>query len=112
MTKEERAEYQKRYVAEHREEINANARYRYKKNPEVMDKQHKRMKAYYEKHKNDPEYKAKQKERYKRWHEKNREQINAKKREYYWENHDLVRAYQNGRNRARKGVANACAEEL
>lgn len=82
-TKEEIAEYQRKYVAEHREEINANARYRYKKNPEVMDKQHKRMKAYYEKHKNDPEYKARVLENVKRYREKNRERIKAYQRERY-----------------------------
>ena len=83
MTKEERAEYQRRYVAEHREEINANTRYRYQKNPEVRDRQRKRMKDYYEKHKNGPEYKARVLENMKRYREKNRERINAYQRERY-----------------------------
>lgn len=104
MTKEEKDEYHRKYVAEHREEINANTRYRYQKNPEVRDRQRKRMKDYYEKHKNDPEYRARALECSKRYQKKNRERINAKNREWYAKNRERIKAYHRERYRAKKEV--------
>ena len=84
MTKEELAEYHKKYREEHREQINANKRYWYKRNPEKAKAQAKRDNAKaYAKHKNDPERMAKRRESTKRWREKNRDKWNAYCREYY-----------------------------
>jgi hypothetical protein len=95
MTKEEKAEYQKKYRAEHLEEIKASRRYYYQQNREKLrsyQKQYRelhkegfreRQKAYYERHKDDPEFKKKNYENYKFWAESNREKINAKQRERY-----------------------------
>jgi hypothetical protein len=84
MTKEELAEYQKKYREEHREQINANKRYWYKRNPEKAKEQAKKDNAKaYAKHKNDPEYKAKRNEYAKRWRDNNRDKYNAYYRKYY-----------------------------
>ena len=98
MTKEERAEYMKKYRKEHREELNANRRYYYKRNKEKIKEQNKPSnrvyreshreelkaysKAYYASHKDDPEFKKKAYESEKRSIEKNREKWNAYYREY------------------------------
>lgn len=84
MTKEERAEYHKKYREEHREQINANQRYWRKHNPEKVKKQAKKDNAKaYEKRKNDPEFKAMQNQRWKKWYDNNRDKFNAYCRERY-----------------------------
>lgn len=84
MTKEELAEYQKKYREEHRAQINANKRYWRKHNPEKAKVQAKKDNAKaYEKCKNDPKYKAKRNEYAKRWRENNRDKWNAYCRERY-----------------------------
>lgn len=95
-TKEERAEYMKKYREEHRDQLNANKRYWYKQNRERLVKKQREaytgekrekhlvyIRAYYEKHKDDPEYKARNRENQRRWQEKNSERLNAYKREQY-----------------------------
>lgn len=98
MTEEERkAEYMRKYRAEHREEINANARYwkshnkekvneyqrRYKQTLEGREKNRMASKAYYDRNKNDPEFMAKKRANAQRWIENNRERFNAYQRERY-----------------------------
>ena len=80
MTKEELAEYQKKYREEHREQINANKRYWYKRN---RDKVREYQREYHKKRKDEPEYKAKRKESVKRYRENNRDKFNASCRERY-----------------------------
>lgn len=59
MTKEEMAEYQRRYWAENRDRLNANARYRFHHNEEVREKNRVKARKYYQDHKHDPEFMAK-----------------------------------------------------
>lgn len=98
MTPEERSEYMKRYRAEHREELNANRRYYYKKHKKQIIAQNYKSgkkwraanqerlkqyrKKYYEEHKNDPEFMKRRNASSQRWIEKNREKFNAYQREY------------------------------
>jgi hypothetical protein len=82
-TKEERAEYNKRYREENREKINANMRYWRKHNPEkVKEYAKKNNKSQYEKHKDNPKYKAMIRENYNRWRNNHRAEYNAYQREY------------------------------
>lgn len=74
-TKEERAEYMKRYRAENKERLSENRKYYYKRHKE-------KEKAYYTKRKDDPEYKSRAKEIYQKWLKNNREHWNAYHREY------------------------------
>lgn len=83
-TKEERAEYMKRYRQEHREELNASKRYRYRLNLErERARSRANAKIFYENHKNDAEFKRKRNENVKKWEAKNRERRNALQRAYY-----------------------------
>ena len=88
-TKEERAEYMKKYRAKNRERLNENQRYWRRHNKE--------------------EQAVASRERMKKWREENREQYNAYHREYYRNNRDKWSAYQReyvqkgkGRNDTRK----------
>ena len=84
MTQDERREYMRNYRAENRDQINANKRYWYMRNPEKAKAQAKKDNAKaYAKHKNDPEYKAKRNEYAKRWRENSRDKYNAYYRKYY-----------------------------
>ena len=93
-TKEERAEYMKKYLEEHREQIKANRRYWHEHNRERVkrvnkaykdahqDEMREYLKKYYEVHKNDPDFKDKQKRWHDKWIENNRDKWNAYCREY------------------------------
>ena len=103
MTKEERAEYMKKYRKEHREQINANQRYYYKhRKEELIEKNRKRskeyyyankekqseyMKKYYAEHKDDPEFMKQKRRTFERWLNNNRDRYNAYQREYQRECH-------------------------
>lgn len=93
MTKEERAEYMRKYRAEHREEIKACRREHYIKSilngtlkdyPKDPEKVREYNKAYYQRHKQEirEKYKEARKEATKRWIENNRDKWNAYQREY------------------------------
>lgn len=83
-TKEERAEYMKKYRQEHREELNASRRYWYRLN---LERERARSRAngkiFYERHKDDAEFKRKKNEVSKKWEANNRERRNALQRKYY-----------------------------
>ena len=90
-SKEERAEYMRKYREKNREKINAYRREYYLKSilngtlkyyPANSEKQREYRKSYYQLHKNELSYKEARKEATKRWVEKNREKWNAYQREY------------------------------
>jgi hypothetical protein len=83
-TKEKRAEYMKKYRQEHREELNASNRYRYRLNLErERAKSRANGKIFYDRHKDDVEFKRKKNEVTKKWLANNRERRNAIQRAYY-----------------------------
>lgn len=91
MTKEERAEYMKKWRADHREQVNEYRReyYKFEKGRKAPSS------VYHELHKHEPEYKRKNCVRVARWQKKHREQWNAYMREYrkrkaieYWRAQD------------------------
>lgn len=87
-------EYQRRWYAEHREEVNAKRRAYYHKNRDrcrsyskkyndTHREQHREYcRQYYHDHKDDPEYKAKDYARHLEWQKKNKDKWNAYLREY------------------------------
>lgn len=97
-TKEERAEYMRKWREEHREEIRASRRYYYKRNREKVlaanrpsniayrnlhrEELNAKQRAYYAAHKDDPVFKRKAYENTKRWIENNRDKWNERQREY------------------------------
>lgn len=83
-TKEERAEYMKRYRQEHREELNASKRYWYRLNLErERERSRANAKIFYETHKDNTEFKQKRCENVKNWIANNRERHNANQRKCY-----------------------------
>lgn len=78
--KEKHREYMRNYRREHRDEINANARLRYRRDPERYRNYWRKT---YEQAKDTPEYKLKNRTYQKAWREKNREKYNTYQREYY-----------------------------
>lgn len=89
------AERNKKYYAEHCEEIKAHRREYYQNNKEKeLSANRERRKAhpeysrkyakeYYANNKDDPEFKRKQAENHAKWRKENREKWNAYRREYY-----------------------------
>lgn len=89
MTKEERAEYMKRYREEHREQTNANQRYYRNQNKE---RTRELARNYYHRHKDDPEFMRRRREAVNRWMDKNRDEWNARQREYQRKKRERKRA--------------------
>jgi hypothetical protein len=82
-TKEERAEYMKRYRQENRERINASKRYWLRLNRErERARSRKDSKNYYDRHKDEADFKQKKCAAVKNWVANNRERWNAYQREY------------------------------
>ena len=84
-TKEQRAEYMKKYRQENREQLNASRRYWYRLN---LERERARSRAcyksYYEKHKDEADFKQKRYKVVKNWIANNREHYNAKQRKKYY----------------------------
>lgn len=79
MTKEERREYQRRYYIEHRDKINANARYRFHHNEKIREKNRAKARKYYQDHKHDPEFMAKRYASMAKYQKKLKEKKNERK---------------------------------
>lgn len=82
-TKEQRAEYMKRYRQENRERINANQRYWYRIHLEQeRERSRADSKTYYDKHKDEDTFKQRRYAAVKKWIANNREKYNDYQREY------------------------------